>query len=140
MRPIPAPPPPGLTSFAVDKAVSRLFIEAAYFSVVGDRAIRIDILERVGRELSKASRGANAADEVTLRISSLLGCGKDESTKIAGALGWKITQAGGQDDQRLIWSRKGPKPHKARKGNRRKSTSVRPDSPFASLAGLIIRD
>ena len=140
MRPVPAPPPPGLTSFAVDKAVSRLFIEAAYFSVVGDRAIRIDILERVGRELSKASRGASPADEVTLRISSLLGCGKDEATKIAGALGWKITQGARQDDQRLIWCRKGPKPQKARKGNRRNSPPVRPDSPFAGLAGLIIRD
>ena len=55
------PPAPGLTSFAHGDE-PRDFLHAAGFAVIGDRAIRFDMLERLESELDKATlNGADAA-------------------------------------------------------------------------------
>ncbi len=59
----PAPPAPGLTSFAVDKGTDTASLHAAGFAVQGSRAIRFDMLERLEDELEKAlSAGTDAED------------------------------------------------------------------------------
>ena len=50
----PAPPAPGLTSFAVDKGNDTASLQAAGFAVFAGRAIRFDLLERLEDELEKA--------------------------------------------------------------------------------------
>ncbi len=139
MYPIPAPPTPGLTSFAVDEAVCKPFIEAAYFNVVGNRAIRLDILERLDSELLVASRKGLIAEEVTRRLCSLLGSGTEETIKIANALGWERIPRGDLEEQGMIWRRKGST-NKKRRRRQRKKDAPRSDSPFAGLAGLIAAD
>jgi len=139
LKPIPAPPAPGLTSFAIDEEMSRSFVEAAFFKVLGDRAVRLDILERVDSELAAAARSGAGAEDVTRRISSLLGSGIDETVKLSLALGWEQSHGKNEDGQGKVWRRKGPKLRKRRK--RRRSKAIpQSDSPFADLATLITAD
>jgi ATP-dependent RNA helicase SUPV3L1/SUV3 len=139
LNPIPAPPAPGLTSVALDADTSRSFVEAAFFEVLGDRAVRLDILERVVSELAVAAREGAAAQDVNRRISSLLGSGIDETVKLGFALGWEQVHGKNQDRQGKVWRRKGTKLRKRRKRRPRKAVR-QSDSPFADLATLITAD
>ena len=51
----PAPPAPGLTSFGVDRGSDSASLHAAGFAVMGGRAIRFDMLERLEDELEQSS-------------------------------------------------------------------------------------
>ena len=51
--PFHAPPAPGLTSFTAERDAPRAFLRAAGFEVVTDRAIRLDMLERLQDELEE---------------------------------------------------------------------------------------
>jgi ATP-dependent RNA helicase SUPV3L1/SUV3 len=139
LNPIPAPPAAGLTSFAMDEEMSRSFVEAAFFKVLGDRAVRLDILERVHSEFAAAARAEASAQDVTRRISSLLGSGIDETVKLGLALGWEQVDGKSEDGQGKVWRRKGTKPRKRRKRRPGKALA-QSDSPFADLATLIAAD
>jgi hypothetical protein len=126
---------PGLTSFSMEDEMSRPFVEAAFYKVFGQRAVRLDILERVENEFLSGTREATPALDVTRRISSLLGTGIDETVSLGSKLGWEVEV--GKDDK--VWKRKDKRPGKRRKKRSRKSIP-RPDSPFAGLATLISAD
>lgn len=139
LNPIPAPPAPGLTSFAIDEEMSRPLVEAAFFRVLGNRAVRLDILERVDSELAAAAREGAAAEDVTRRVCSLLGSSIDETVNLGLALGWEQVQGKNNGGQDKIWRRKGAKLRKRRKRRPKKAIS-QSDSPFADLATLISAD
>jgi len=131
----PAPPAPGLTSFAVDKGTDTASLHAAGFTVQAQRAIRFDMLERLEDELEQALSSGTDADTLLTKIVSLLGCGKDEARAVLAALGWATVEVEGA---RPVWRRvRGkPRPRAERHKPRRPEPPPNPNSPFAALAAL----
>jgi ATP-dependent RNA helicase SUPV3L1/SUV3 len=125
------PPAPGLTSFA-HAGEAKEFLHAAGFAVVGGRAIRFDMLERLEDELDKAT--LNGADAASLlpRLVSLLGTGNEEAKTVLEALGWRLIDV---TDKTPVW-------RKARENRpRRRAPEKAPsqDSPFAGLKELLAK-
>jgi ATP-dependent RNA helicase SUPV3L1/SUV3 len=130
----PAPPAPGLTSFAVDKGSDTASLHAAGFSVTGGRAIRFDMLERLEDELEKALSAGTDAETLLTRLVSLLGSGKDEARAVLAALGWRTVEVAGALP---VWRKsreKIPRPQKTRAP--KPEPVFNPNSPFAGLAAL----
>ena len=126
-----APPAPGLTSFA-HAGEARDFLRAAGFAVIGERAIRFDMLERLETELDKATITGADADTLLLKLVSLLGTGKDEAGAVLAALGWRQVEVAGAPS---VW-------RKARQRHPRRRHLEKPppkDSPFAGLKELIAK-
>jgi ATP-dependent RNA helicase SUPV3L1/SUV3 len=113
--PLPAPPPPGITSFpAADMPAA--FLAASGFFVAGGRAVRYDMLERLEDAVEKGNDDA--------QLLSLIGSSRDELHAVLGALGWRTTPEG--------WRRIRRK--RRRPSDRRTDTEA--SSPFAGLAAL----
>ena len=130
----PAPPAPGLTSFALDKSDDTAPLHAAGFAVFGGRAIRFDMLERLEDELEKALSSGTDAETLLTKIVSLLGAGKDEARAVLTALGWTSVEVAGALP---VWRRARPKPvPRAEPKKARKPPPPDPNSPFAALAAL----
>jgi ATP-dependent RNA helicase SUPV3L1/SUV3 len=130
----PAPPAPGLTSFAIDKDADTAALHAAGFSVTGGRAIRFDMLERLEDELEKALSSGTDAETLLTKLVSLLGSGKDEARDVLTALGWRTVDVAGAQP---VWRKsreKAPRPQKARAP--KPEPVFNPSSPFAGLAAL----
>jgi ATP-dependent RNA helicase SUPV3L1/SUV3 len=128
-----APPQPGLTSFSFDKAQPPEFLAAAGFRVIGPRAVRLDILERLEEELVKGTQAGAGADVLQLKIASLLGASNDEAKEVLAALGWRnVTVAdAGSGESNVLRRHQEPK----KRGQKRKPReTVSPSSPFATLA------
>jgi len=137
LEPIPSPPVPGLTSFAVDKGDNKDFLAAAFHRVVAGRAIRLDILERIENELFEGQRKRVPAAETLKMLVSLLGCGNDEAVMVARALDWDFVTEQRDTGPVQTWRRT----EKKRKGHKEKRRSVPPpDSPFSGLKALIPAD
>ena len=124
------PPVPGLTSFTrADEP--REFLHAAGFTVIGSRAIRFDMLERLEAELGRAT--ISGADATTLlpKLVSLLGASNDEARTVLDALGWRLVAVA---DAPAVWRKTNEK--------RRHSRPEKPppeNSPFAGLRELIVK-
>jgi ATP-dependent RNA helicase SUPV3L1/SUV3 len=125
------PPAPGLTSFAAGDEPHQ-FLHAAGFAVIGGRAIRFDMLERLEDALDKAT--VSGADAATLlpKLVSLLGASNDEARNLLTALGWRLVDV---TNAPSVWRKVAPK--------RRKRSSpekpASPDSPFAGLKELMAK-
>jgi ATP-dependent RNA helicase SUPV3L1/SUV3 len=131
----PAPPAPGLTSFAVDKGSETAPLHAAGFALMGGRAIRFDMLERLEDELEQALFAGTDAETVLTKLVSLLGSSKEEARDVLAALGWRsIDVAGAQ----AVWRRAKEKPRPRAKPHKPEPPPD-PNSPFAGLAALRIR-
>ena len=102
---IPSPPRAGLTSIPVVKTVQDSFYRAAGFYICGERAVRIDMLERLAdmirpltawraRQENPESPPAGATGDGGFKIQpemmSILGCSADEIGKILKSLGFKM--------------------------------------------------
>ncbi|MDH7798147.1 MULTISPECIES: helicase-related protein [unclassified Beijerinckia] len=99
----------GRTSFAVDKDVSKGLYLAAGFRASGDRAVRVDILERLADLVRPAIAyrpGATAGDPpagtadgdgfiVTVAMTSLAGCSGETFASILRSLGYHSQQRKG---------------------------------------------
>jgi ATP-dependent RNA helicase SUPV3L1/SUV3 len=133
---LPAPPAPGLTSFALDTGSSSAFLAACGFRVVATRAVRLDMLERVEETLEKAAAEGTAADTVLPKLVSLLGSDNESLPGILAALGWRsvdVSDSGA--GARRVFRRERGRRHDRRRHE--KPAEIPPDSPFAELAGLI---
>ena len=130
-EPPPAPPAPGLTSFAIDKGSDTAPLHAGGFAVMGGRAIRFDMLERLEDELEQALSSGTDAETVSTKLVSLLGCGRDEAALVLAALGWRTVAVA---DAKPVWRRAREKPRP-----RDKPRKPDPHSPFAGLAALRLR-
>jgi ATP-dependent RNA helicase SUPV3L1/SUV3 len=130
----PAPPAPGLTSFAVDKGTETASLHAAGFAVIAQRAIRFDMLERLEDELEQALAAGTDAETLLTKIVSLLGAGKDEVREVLAVLGWRTVAVA---DARPVWRRMKEKPRRPEQVKARKpQPPPDPNSPFAALAAL----
>ena len=133
----PAPPAPGLTSFAVDKGTDTASLHAAGFAVMGGRAIRFDMLERLEDELEQALSAGTDAETVLTKLVSLLGTGKDDARTVLTALGWRSIEVAGA---KPVWRRVREKSRRPEKAKARKAEPPpNPHSPFAGLAALKVR-
>jgi hypothetical protein len=138
----PAPPAPGLTSFALDSlngtaGADRTFLHAAGFAVFARRAIRFDMLERLEDELEQALATGIDADTLLTKLVSLLGSGKEEARAVLTDLGWRAVEVA---DAKPVWRKV---KEGRRSGHRDKprtdETPPNPNSPFAGLAVLRAR-
>ena len=143
---IPPPPLPGLTSFDADPQMPKGFLEAAGFRVIGPRAIRLDMLDRLEDELEKAAASGESAEAATPKLVSLLGTDKVTLEAVLKAMGWTAIGIEGET-ARTVWRRhERAKPKPARKKRKPHKKTVKskkiadPDSPFASLKSLIAAD
>jgi len=127
---LPSPPAPGLTSFAIDDDAPPGFLFAAGFRVLGRRAVRTDIVERLGDLLHGAAR-SGSTEAVTSQCVSLLGAGTEETEAVIEALGWSKARGG--------WIRNKTK-KEVRKSRGRASGRPNPETPFSGLAALISAD
>jgi ATP-dependent RNA helicase SUPV3L1/SUV3 len=131
----PAPPAPGLTSFAVDKGTDTAALQPAGFAVFAGRAIRFDMLERLEDELEQALASGSDAETLLTRIVSLLGSSKEEAREVLAELGWREVDVA---DAKPVWRRSKEKARHPRK-EKQIDTPPNPHSPFAGLAALRTR-
>lgn len=159
--------PPGLTSFAAPDGVDDAALALAGFRKLGNRVVRLDMLERLGQEIRTArEKGEKGAFSPTLEMVALLGCTKPDLEGVLSGLGYKRvqigkTEAGEVDELASVWRyvphkpagakhkpQKQGKPGKpqakgkpARKGQPKQPTKPRidPDSPFAVLKDLNLK-
>ncbi len=131
----PAPPAPGLTSFAVDKGSDTAPLHAGGFAVMGGRAIRFDMLERLEDELEQALSSGTDAETLQTKLVSLLGSSKEEASQVLAALGWRMVAVA---DAKPVWRRAKEKP-RPRDRPRKPEPPPDPNSPFAGLAALRLR-
>jgi ATP-dependent RNA helicase SUPV3L1/SUV3 len=93
----------GRTSIAVDKDVSRILYRIAGYRVCGERAVRVDILERLAdlirpalawRAGTAAAAPPGAVDgfgfTVTVGMTSLVGCSGEDFASVLRALGYRM--------------------------------------------------
>ena len=99
----------GRTSFPADKAVPKGLYRAAGYRVCGERAVRVDILERLADlirpaiayrpGLTQGTPPAGAADQdgfvVTGAMTSLVGCAGEDFASILRSLGYVSTKRPG---------------------------------------------
>jgi ATP-dependent RNA helicase SUPV3L1/SUV3 len=132
----PAPPVPGLTSFAVDGNSDVQALHAGGFAVLSGRAIRFDMLERLEDELEKALSSGAEAEGLLTKLVSLLGSGKEEARAVLSALGWRVVEVAGANP---VWRRNKEKPRRRSDRAKPAQAPVNPHSPFAGLAAFRIR-
>jgi ATP-dependent RNA helicase SUPV3L1/SUV3 len=106
---IPPPPPAGLTSLPSDPAVPAGFYEAAGFRLCGPRAVRIDMLERLGDIIRSKGQGGQMPDSfaVSNDMMSVLGCGEDDIAQVLRALGFRDTKVKNEaGEETTQWSQR----------------------------------
>lgn len=87
-------PDPSLMSVPADKTAPHGFYPAAGLTVCGQRAVRIDILDRLARALrAKSRKGPFPMDPA---LMSLVGCGSDAFGEILVSLGYQATEMEGE--------------------------------------------
>jgi ATP-dependent RNA helicase SUPV3L1/SUV3 len=128
----PAPPAPGLTSFACDKGCDTAALQPAGFAVFAGRAIRFDMLERLEDELEQALASGGDAESLLTKIVSLLGASREEARDVLAALGWREVDVA---DAKPVWRRSKEKSRGTRQ-EKRPEPPPNPHSPFAGLAAL----
>jgi ATP-dependent RNA helicase SUPV3L1/SUV3 len=134
---IPPAPAAGLTSFVMeDDNVSAGFLGAAGFRVVGPRAIRLDMLERLEQELDAAVASGMTADAAMPKLVSLLGCDRETIEDVLAALGWTLVDVAHPETPTTVWRHTGALPRRRGRDQRKKKPAHR-DSPFADLASLL---
>ncbi|MEJ1969861.1 MAG: helicase-related protein [Rhizomicrobium sp.] len=141
------PPQPGLTSFVNDGDLPAPFLAAAGFRVIGKRAIRLDMLERLEDELEKGAAAGVHADVLLPKLVSLIGSSNDELRTVLAGLGWEAVEvADTGSGTTSVWRKareKAARPPKHRRDRpeprkpKEFKVEIRPDSPFASLAALV---
>ncbi len=104
MSAVPRLPAAGLTSVAVDPETPAEIYRAAGYRVLGPRAVRLDMLERLG-EAIEAKRDAEKKlppFAISADMLSLLGCGQDEMVGVLAALGFRSETARSENGEELL--------------------------------------
>ncbi|MHC8508229.1 MAG: helicase-related protein [Rhodospirillales bacterium] len=134
-------PDPGLGSFAADKTHDPARLEKLGYRVLGGRAVRADILERLAEAAWNASR--SGAFKPTVEMVTMLGAGAEAGALVLTALGYRKTTApeksADSEDKEALWLKRGKatfKPRTAPPAAKRRPAKPDPDSPFAALEGL----
>ncbi|MEM9725247.1 MAG: helicase-related protein [Pseudomonadota bacterium] len=85
---IPEPPPPGHVTIPADPNVQRRYFTMAGYHRVGDRAIRLDMLERLADLIRPMD--ARAGFEATPDMLSLTGSTLEQFADLMGGLGYQV--------------------------------------------------
>jgi ATP-dependent RNA helicase SUPV3L1/SUV3 len=125
-------PPAGRVSTAPDPNIDPTYYTAIGFPIVGPRAIRVDMLDRLIARLQRMTvKGAMPPDPT---IAPVLGCGKDEADAVLAALGWGRQEVDGV----VTYRRQRPAHAQPAAQRRRRVHPLTHDdrSPFAILKQL----
>lgn len=84
-------PKPGLVSFAASQDLPHAYYYALGYRPSGDRAVRIDMLERLAQQIRTARNGPDAKEGfvATSQMMSLVGCSGEEFESILRSLGYR---------------------------------------------------
>ncbi len=84
-------PKPGLVSFASGRDVQHAYLYALGYRPSGDRAVRIDMLERLAQQIRTARTNPEAKEGfiATSQMMSLVGCSGEEFESILRSLGYR---------------------------------------------------
>lgn len=84
-------PKPGLVSFVAGPEVQHAYLYALGYRPSGDRAVRIDMLERLAQQIRTARTSPDAKEGfvATSQMMSLVGCSGDEFESILRSLGYR---------------------------------------------------
>jgi len=122
LTPLPRLPNAGLTSVATDPAVPIPVYGATGYRVLGPRAVRLDMLERLGDTI-EAKRGPDKKlppFAISPDMLSLLGCAVEEMTGVLRALSFKSEAAKSETGaDLLLWRPKRRNEHERPQPNRR---------------------
>ena len=147
---LPDLPSPGMVWAEVVRGADHRFYEVAGFRVCGNKAIRVDMLERLAdavRPLGQDSKSFEATPE----IMGLVGLSGEDFAKAMAAVGYryrKTNTAATEPDvaPRHVFTWKGRRRAKGESGkagparrqrrSKRERSTADPDSPFAALAAL----
>lgn len=135
---VPPIPPPGATSFGLDESMPEAFVAAAGYRIVGSRAVRVDILERLEKLVGDAATTGESAETLSPKLLSLLGCDRATLELVLALLRWRRVSVTGQSDGRTVFRRSGAPSRPARRKSHRQMHD--PSSPFSDLASLVAAD
>ncbi|MBP6013696.1 MAG: DEAD/DEAH box helicase [Alphaproteobacteria bacterium] len=148
MSDIPPPPSAGLTSLPADPSVPGGFYEAAGFRLCGPRAVRLDMLERLGDLIRGKGQNGQMPDSfaVSNDMMSVLGCGEDDLAQVLRGLGFRdikvkneageeTTQWQQRERRRERPSKPPPKKHDVRRPSPRVTAASAPYGAPAVEAG-----
>lgn len=84
-------PKPGLVSFQANADIPHAYYYALGYRPSGERAVRIDMLERLAQHVRTARNGPDAKDGfvATSQMMSLVGCSGEEFESILRSLGYR---------------------------------------------------
>jgi ATP-dependent RNA helicase SUPV3L1/SUV3 len=130
LRDLPAVPAPGMTSVVPAPAPDG-FYEAAGYRVIGARAVRLDMLEKIAEAArARHEAGALRADR---EITSFVGCGDAEFAAILAYLGYR-PQQGAEGETVYVRQRKDNRKPSAKEQRQERQRAEH--SPFAGLQTL----
>lgn len=104
VQPVPRLPNPGLTSVTTEPGTPVPVYAAAGYRVLGPRAVRLDMLERLGDAI-EAKRDAEKRlppFAISPDLLSLLGCSLEEMAGVLRALGFKSESALGESGAEIM--------------------------------------
>ena len=143
---IPPPPPAGLTSLPTDPSVPQGFYEAAGFRLCGPRAVRLDMLERLGEIIRSKGQGGQMPQSFTLSsdMMSVLGCGEDDMAHVLRSLGFRDIKSQNEAGEEVTQWQQRPRrdeqqqrrPGKGRPHPARQAHDRRPATPAAEGAAV----
>jgi ATP-dependent RNA helicase SUPV3L1/SUV3 len=138
-------PIPGLISLTPETDAIEGFYEASGYRLIGGRAVRIDILDRLAVMLLRLAR--RGPFELSHEILSLLGLSAEHAMPVIAALGYRLRETddgprlaparnkrGAQENTPKSKSKNRPSPENSRP----RRHPVDPNSPFAKLQELRI--
>ena len=125
---IPPPPTAGLTSLHTDHSVPAGFYEAAGFRLCGPRAVRLDMLERLGEIIRSKGHNGQMPDSFALSadMMSVLGCGEDDMSQILRSLGFRDVQSKNEAGEDVVQWQQRPKRDERRPKPKPQRAPVRP--------------
>jgi ATP-dependent RNA helicase SUPV3L1/SUV3 len=141
---IPPPPAAGLTSSPADPTVPAGFYEAAGFRLCGPRAVRIDMLERLGEIIRSKGQSGQMPDTFTASpdMMSVLGCGEDDLAQVLRTLGFRDRSV--KDDagvETIEWSarlRRDERRVKARPPQKARRPNMAAVTPYGASAETVV--
>jgi ATP-dependent RNA helicase SUPV3L1/SUV3 len=131
LRALPAPPLPGMTSVPADAAPEG-FYETAGYRVIGGRAVRLDMLEKVA-ETARARHDAGTLKE-DKEITAFVGCRDEAFAAILGYLGYRPQPEADGGGTVFVRQRKEHRKPSARELRQEQKRAEQ--SPFAGLKTL----
>lgn len=132
----------GKMSIPVEKGIPHALYLVQGYVLAGNRAIRVDVMERFTAKLREVTRQEKDKPQpLPLELLSLAGLKRDEAADVFSHLGFDVTKEVTKDGEKetetlMIQSKAKKFAKKTDKKRSEKEKTVNADSPFACLASL----